>query len=219
MRWVFVALIALNLLVFYLHTQQKPTPAPQVGPQTKGQIRLLGELDVAASSQLNATDDEVCAVFDGLENESAAQALRRELGALGVEASLLTVDARVGNDYWVHLPPLVSRQAAVRLLKDLQARNIDSYIIATGELANGISLGMFSKLEAAEALQRRMLDLDYVASLIELPRMHRSYQVVLRDANWRQLKGPLLAQVADGFPKLRVQQKSCDSIATSEMVN
>ena len=74
--------------------------------------------------------------------------------ALDIQAEIRSVDAAAGLDYWVYLAPLASRQASLRQLKELQARKIDSYIITQGDLANGISLGIFPRSDSVKPLLR-----------------------------------------------------------------
>ena len=219
MRWVFMLLIALNLLVYVQYSQPGPVEVEQSGSSVD-EIRLLSELDdPAGTGQPGESGVEAaCGILAGFEQESDALVLRRRLLKLGVEARLGAVDTDAGTDYWVYLPPLVSRQAAERQLKALQASDVDSYIITDGALANGISLGIFSRAEAAEALQRRMVSLDYKVLVRELARTHMSYRLVLNGPAWRQLNRLSMAQVAGDFPSVQMQQKPCAGIATAEQV-
>ena len=219
MRWVFILLIALNLLVYVQHSQHGPVEVGQ-GMSSVGEISLLSELgDPAEGGQLSDRDVEAaCGILAGLEQESDALALRGRLLNLGIEARLEPVDTDAGVDYWVYLPPSVSRQAAERQLKDLQASNVGSHIITDGALANGISLGIFSNIQAAEALQRRMKSLEYGVVVRELARTQRSYRLALDGLAWRQLSGLSMSQIADDFPSVQMKQKTCAGIATEEQV-
>lgn len=219
MRWVFILLIALNLFLYIQHSKRGGAEVERPAPSAND-IRLLTELedplDIGGPSKRSA--EAACGVLTGFEQESEALALRQRLISMGVEARLESVDASVGTDYWVYLPPLVSRQAAVRQLKDLQARNMDSYIITVGALANGISLGIFSRIGAAEALQRDLESIGYDALMRELPRTHRSYRLELDAPGWRELRNRLVEQLSNDFPSMQIQQKPCDRIATSAQV-
>ena len=78
--------------------------------------------------------------------------LEQRLLSPDVQSEIQEVDTASGVDYWVYLPPL-ARQASLRQLRELQSRNIDSYIITVGDLANGISLEYFP----AKTLQKGSL--------------------------------------------------------------
>ena len=218
MRWVFILLMALNLLVYVQHSRLGPVEAGQ-SVSSVGEISLLSEMeDPARVDQRVERRGAACGILEGFEQESDALALSRQLLNLGIDARLESEDVDAGTDYWVYFPPLVSRQAAERQLKDFQASNMDSYIITDGALANGVSLGIFSRIETAQALQRRLASLGYVVLIHELARTHRAYRLALDGPAWRQLNGVSMAQLAEGFPSVRMQQKTCAGIATAEQV-
>ncbi|VFS74872.1 sporulation protein [Pseudomonas aeruginosa] len=117
-------------------------------------------------------------------------------------------------DYWVYLPPLASREAALRQLKELQARNIDSYLIGEGVLANGISLGMFSARDSAESAQARLKTAGYEAELKELPRGQRDFWVRVAPGSRRLVDEQLLQELARDFKGLQHQIMSCKGVAS-----
>merc|ERR1711879_989303 len=55
---------------------------------------------------------------------------------LGFRARVKETDLATGEptEYWVHVPPRRSRQEARKVLRDLQRRSIDSFIITSDEL-------------------------------------------------------------------------------------
>ena len=57
------------------------------------------------------------------EQEAEALALEQRLLSLDIQSGVRSIDAAAGVDYWVYLVPLASRQASLRQLKELQARN------------------------------------------------------------------------------------------------
>lgn len=78
--------------------------------------------------------------------------------ALDIQAEIRTVDAAAGLDYWVYPGSPGFSSGIHRQLKELQARKIDSYIITQGDLANGISLGIFPRSDSAESVMLRLRD-------------------------------------------------------------
>lgn len=81
------------------------------------------------------------------------------------------------TDYWVDLAPLASAQDSLRQLKELQARKIDSYIIAQGDLVNGVSLDIFARADMAQSVIRLLRAAGYQPKLRELARAQRTYWV------------------------------------------
>ncbi|MNE68159.1 Sporulation related domain protein [compost metagenome] len=126
-----------------------------------------------------------------------------------------SVDAAAEVDYWVYLPPLGSRQASLRQLRELQARKIDSYIITQGDLANGISLGIFPREESAKSVIQRLRDAGYEAQFRVLPRSHRRYWVRIAPESRHLVSDVLLEGLAFDFKGLQHQIIPCESIATS----
>ena len=148
MRWFFLFLLALNVFYYVWHQQQSPLRAKEIAPlelYKDGQknILLLAESNLASrarsGSQVPApsvpsaaeesiASESACLYLGGGGEEADARRLQQRLLGLDIEAE---VEARgeMSVDYWVYLPPLASREAALRQLKELQARNIDSYLI------------------------------------------------------------------------------------------
>jgi len=99
-----------------------------------------------------------------------------QLAALEISVELKAVDVTTGeSDYRLLIPPAASAEEAFRKLRELQASDIDSYVITQGPQALGISLGVFSSSEAAESLQDRLEALGYKGEIIRIERLARTY--------------------------------------------
>lgn len=220
MRWLLLLLVVLNLMLYLHHATRAPvvSVADIAGaPSAPGDpgIKLLRESEpqVRRAAQPSGS---ACLFLGGFDEESGALSIEQRLLSLDIESSVEPVDMAAGIDYWVYLPPLVSRQASLRQLRELQSRNIDSYIITVGELSNGISLGIFSQKDSAESVVSRLQSVDYPAQIKELARTHRRYWVRI-DADGRGLlTAPLLEELMRDFPLLEQQQMPCTGIATSK---
>jgi cell division septation protein DedD len=218
---MFLLLLVLNLFYYVWHQQQAPLRAKEVAPlalqqEGKRDIRLLSESDQQArhESAAVAAPEAVCLFLGGFEQESAAAAVAQRLISLDIRSRVQSIDAAAGVDYWVFLPPMASRQASLRQLKELQARKIDSYIITQGDLANGISLGIFPRSDSAESVMQRLRDAGYEPSLRELSRAHRSYWVRIAPESRRLADDSLLQRLALDFNGLQHQLMPCEGIAT-----
>ncbi|MEX6504698.1 SPOR domain-containing protein [Pseudomonas zhanjiangensis] len=226
MRWIFLLLFVLNVFYYVWHQQQAPLRAKEVAstvPMQEGRrnIRLLSESERRqrpARAPL-AQPESACLFLGGFEQESAAAMLAQRLISLDIRARVEAVDATAGVDYWVYLPPVASRQASLRQLKELQARKIDSYIISQGELENGISLGIFPRPDSAESVMQRLRDAGYTPLLKELPRAHRNYWVRIAPESRRLADDSLLQALALDFSGLRHQLMPCESIATQQKID
>ncbi|NQD93914.1 SPOR domain-containing protein [Pseudomonas sp. CrR25] len=220
MRWMFLLLVVLNLFYYVWHQQQAPMQAKEIAPLTllsqgRQGIRLLSESGAPDRRVSDAPPTEaVCLFLGGFEQESAAAEIEQRLLSLDIRSRVQSVDAAAGVEYWVYLPPLASRQASLRQLRELQARKIDSYIITQGELANGISLGIFSRSDSAESVTQRLRDAGYEPLLKELSRAHRSYWVRIAPESRRLADDSLLQRLAFDFNGLQHQLMPCEGIAT-----
>lgn len=222
MRWIFFVLLGANILLFGWHMlfyqpldrRQAFAPVSPLAGQDVPSIRLLRDAPQRVSTPENTPPENtpenapLAEVVDSDELEKSlctfvgpfgetakAEQLVERLSAMGVQGEVAKVDIPAGPGYWVYLKPLASRREALRRLAELQAQGVDSYVIPRGELANGISLGMFSKEPLAQARMREMADMGITP---ELHVIERSYQEVwvsipaaqasgLGDQAWRRL--------------------------------
>lgn len=220
MRWLLVLLVLLNMLL-YLYQLNRPPPVTGevAGFRASSQepdITLLSETESLTRHELTQSVDSTCLFLGGFDDESIALSVNQRLLSLDIDSQVQPVDEAAGVDYWVYLTPLVSRQASLRQLRELQSRNIDSYVITVGDLSNGISLGIFSRKDSAESVVNRLRGVDYEASIRELPRTHRRYWVKVGRPQQHLLSDSLLVELMRSFPELEHRQMPCSSIATSE---
>lgn len=226
MRWLFLWLLVLNLFLFVWHQQQAPARVKEIAPAEayrahQHEIKLLSEAPTPARresppTEVPAQERNVCLFLGGFDQEASALVVEQRLLSLDIQSSVQFVDAAAGVDYWVYMPPLASRPASLRQLRELQSRNIDSYIITVGDLANGISLGIFSRRDSAEGVIGRLREFDYEARIRELPRVHRKYWVRVAAQSRHLVDDGLLAALTRDMTTLQHRQMPCESVATSE---
>jgi hypothetical protein len=221
-RWSLLLLLVLNLFYYVWHQQQAPIKGVEVAPLEQYQarqqdIRLLSESPALVASsapkEIQSLIESSCMFLGGFETITAAETLRQRLVGLDIESVVKGFAAASELDYWVYLPPLASREASLRQLKELQARQIDSFIIAEGDLSNGISLGIFPRQESAVSVMGRLTEAGYEPALRKLARDQRSFWVRVAPASLRLLDESLLARLAEGFKDLRHELKPCEDIA------
>ncbi|TIH07787.1 SPOR domain-containing protein [Pseudomonas leptonychotis] len=223
MRWMFLWLIVLNLFYYVWHQQQAPLRVTEIAPlnmaqDSKRDIRLLSESGGAPRREVVEVQavEAVCLYLGSFELVADASAVEQRLLSLDIQSRVQSMDAAAGVDYWVYLPPLASRQASLRQLRELQARKIDSYIITQGDLANGISLGIFPRSDSAQSVMRRLRDAGYEPSLRELTRAHRSFWVRVSPQSRRLADDSLLQRLAFDFKGLEQQLMPCEGVASPQ---
>lgn len=225
MRWILLLLILLNAFYYVWHQQQAPLRAKEVEPATAYQaarkdIRLLSEAESprvrapsSAPAENSAPEAAVCLFLGSFDGQTQAGLVEQRLLSLDIRADVRSIDAAAGVEYWVYLPPLASRQASLRQLRELQARRIDSYIITQGELANGISLGIFPRSDSAGSVMQRLREVGYEPQMRELSRAHRSFWVRVSPESRRLADEYLLGKLAGDFAGLQHQLMPCEGVA------
>jgi len=181
MRWVFLSLVCLNLLVmvwFWRDQAGMTVDTPQADrSNTDGQSLILlselnqGELNFKTQKESEKTNNEQrCYSVGPFKDENDAKFLGIRAEALGFSSEMRSLATGGSIEHWVHVPPLANRQQSLQLLRELQGRGIDSYIITQGDLAEGISLGLFRNQTSAERLTEKMRGMDYNVIIKEVIR-------------------------------------------------
>jgi hypothetical protein len=199
MRWVFFSLLILNVVYLVVGLVLKTAPPPKrlaapsavVAPESLVLLRearpegVSGRLAPAGMPPL-------CPVAGPWLQRSDADRARHVLVRAGYQVSVETL--RVARDrlHWVYLSPADTREAALRTLRELQARRVDSFIVAEGEDVNAISLGYFSNADSARGLMVKMQAAGYQAQVRETAREAIEY--------WLHIDGD---SIADGGEALR----------------
>lgn len=234
MRWIFVTLLLVNAAFFLwesaLIVREPPvvSAAVVVRPgqsQSLISLQLLSEVKKERSLKQQEPEflplakptgsiETLCTLVGPFSQLLAAENMLENLRALEVIATMQDLEVPEGAGYWVYLPPEVSRKAALRRLRELQSRGIDSYVIPKGDLANGISFGMFSRKELADKRLEAMRLQGYKAKINQVERSHREL--------WLMLPAGEVDKVAEEFwlhhaPKeslLERRQNYCLGVAT-----
>jgi hypothetical protein len=124
-----------------------------------------------------------CAIAGPFPDSETATSFQTDVNALGGITELQSEEFPISSTWWVHLPPFPTEDAAAVVLRDLQAKNIDSYYIRTGELAGAISLGVFSRSARAAIAQQELSAQGYSPSVREIVRSGTRFNVSLRLEN------------------------------------
>ena len=155
----------------------------------------------------------LCTLVGAFVDRGQASLFVERLAVLGVMAQLknLLVSSTVG--FWLHLPPQVSRKEVLRRLSELQRQGVDSYVIPDGDLANGISLGMFSDRARADSLRAKIASLGYRPEILPVPREKRELWVFLSQAESAKISAEKWSELISGKELLQKQQNLCSDVA------
>ena len=198
MRWVFFSLLILNVvyLVFALIMRAAPEPqraliaAPVSAPAT---LVLLEESVAAPREPSDAVAmPPLCPVVGPWEQLGQADMASRSLQGSGYKVSVEALKVARDRLHWVYLPAVPDKEVALRVLRELQAKGVDSFIVAEGVDANAISLGYFSSADSARGLMVKMQTSGYPADVRQTAKEVTEY--------WLRVDA---ASIADGGEALR----------------
>ncbi len=205
MKWIALTLLVANIVLFVFEQRTNEQPSTPVAsankPRETGRIELLSEVSVG-DQQRTLTDaisnpirtegidgfrEGACYGLGPFVDVFTGQDALEQLSALDVLGELRAIDEPTGeSDYRVLIPPASSAEEAFRKLRELQASDIDSYVITEGQQSMGISLGVFSNLEGAQALLNQVGEMGYEPDVIEIRRQSRSYWIELSAGQFDQ---------------------------------
>ncbi|HBS41623.1 MAG TPA: hypothetical protein DEA26_03000 [Oceanospirillales bacterium] len=184
MRWIVYSLILINLAIPVYFLVISPEESSAVASETPVRpdsgVRMLGQ-DVAESYQ----GKKLCYALGPYKASVDVRLAQARAVELGLTALINEIDSEqsTGEKYRVIVPPLPDREQALRILRELQDRSIDSYMINSGDQTNGISLGLFSNQSSAITLQKKMKSLGFNAVIIEQRKPVLEYWIEVREVS------------------------------------
>lgn len=229
MRWLFVLLLLMNIGLFAWQHRLAPSGSSELpllaGQAERAPVQAVQGLTLMAEAESSRPQSQAsfaadnaahCLVLGGFDAVERARQLEQRLLSLDLGVRVVAIEASFGADHWVYIPPLASRQASLRQLRELQARGIDSYLITEGELANGILLGVFPRLDSAVGIAEKLRAAGYAPQVRELPRVYQEYWVRVGGKSRRLVDDAMLARLSADFIDLKHQLISCEGLRGAE---
>lgn len=238
MRLIFFTLLVMNLVVFAWGMVAGSPDAPAKSTKVSRnpyvsypQLKFLGEVDGATLSVVNSDDlgdsgepvvasdeasKDLCDLVGPFKSKDTANDFLERLRAIEVVGEIRDLELPAGPGYWVYLVPQPSKREALRLLRELHSKKIDSYVIPKGELENGISLGMFSKQDLALSRKRSMEDAGLDPQIEEIERSYREIWVMLSKGEGEKMSDLSWERAMEGIKSLERRQNYCLDVASQE---
>lgn len=131
----------------------------------------VGAASVGAASAANESDSEPalrCRSLGPFTSVGEANRASSILGGLGYSPMQRVAEGEVWFGYWVYLSPFPSTEAAEEMARELD-RNLveDYYVVRGGEMADAISLGVFSERSRAETRATDMREMGFPAEITD----------------------------------------------------
>ena len=218
MRWIFLTLVLLNVLFILLEVSEgldrDKRQESYLAESVHGRLLLLGESSPLFASGGSDNIDSLCMLVGPLNSALAAKRLMKELEVPPLRVQVINQPVIKAPNYWVYLPPYENRKTAITKLKSLQAAKVDSYLITQGELANGISLGVFENIDSARKLLERRERQGYNAKIKELGKKDFNHWVFVEGDNAVELRVKVSKTIEEVKNSIGMRQISCKSVAS-----
>jgi len=189
-RWIFLTLLLLNSLFAGIEWSSKADKRAAFDKSYRvveggESLMLLSEsVGGAARTVVRGGDvkaDRLCMLLGPLDSKLNASKLLEAVQGGRVDSVLVAQAIVKAPNYWVYLAPFDSRKSALNKLKELQSVKVDSYLITQGELANGISLGVFENIDSARRMSKRRKSQGYDVKITELGKEDFEYWVAVME--------------------------------------
>ena len=218
MRWLLFAVLLLNMAYFAWLKQLEV--AGEVGavaePVTDVKaLRLLSEGEIKNTPVVAVLerDDSGCWLVGPFQDLVAANVIKERLLNLSLTIKFISQKVQVDKEYWVYIPPLPDRASAINLLRELQSKGVDSFVVSEGKYKHSISLGVFREKERADRVAAKRKEEGYKAVIQLKTKELNQYWALYNE----KLNGPLTDElwqvVTMDNKKLKKQKKSCDGVA------
>ena len=120
---------------------------------------------------------EDCRTSAPFADSRDAMAFAGRLEARGARAQVREAVVRGWPDHVVYVEPAASRDAARRILRELEGQSIRGQVVDEGALANAVTVGVFAERAKADALVARVKAFGYLVRRRALDRAHTVYVV------------------------------------------
>lgn len=216
MRWIFAVLLVVNLAYLaYEFTQPKAVPLQDVVEVSAvgdaKPLKLLSEVSLPSKvAPKSGKKEALCWAVGPYAVKLDAKHVYARMVALDIPSKVESQSVLVKQEYWVYLAPFANKKQALRKLKELQKRKVDSFVITEGELANGISLGLFGKRSSVERLLKKLAHKNIKAKVKELQRKRNQYWVMSPVDRKTPLTEKLRSRLLEGR-KMEWRQLHCES--------
>lgn len=176
MKSLTIILLTANLaLAAWQFWFSAPVPPALTRPLPAPPLVLAGELP-ASPPPARTTDAEaaesarelICQALGPYLDRDAAVRASRDLAAAGLNPEMREVDTSHRLGFWVFIPPAADRAEAGGHIERLREAGVrDYYLVADGDNANAVSLGVFSSRDAAGQHAARLRGLGFEVEIGE----------------------------------------------------
>jgi hypothetical protein len=218
MRWIILTLLLLNLALGGYQYWQMSQPETIVVEPSVAQLNNLA-IDQSTRDQLaqfeqSAAAEPVveplqCIRVSGILAEDEASILQSRLRAIEVQSELSTREEVLRSDFWVVLGPFDTDQQGRARLAELQASDVESFLINQGRLAGGISLGLFSSESNARSRVAALAEREINARVEQVDRTRQVWVLTIGAGSARLISNDGLESILSEIEGAAFQRFRC----------
>lgn len=154
-----------------------------------------------------------CLTLGPLTADAPVQEMSRWLVQAGATVDVRTDERREEALYWVFFPPRTSRALAVVEVERLRGEGVTDVIaVPKGDMANAISLGVFSRTDSRDRRVREMNQRGYQPSVSPRYRVKRASWIDVSAVANRLTTSTIQAR----WPDVEISPKPCASAAVAD---
>lgn len=211
MKWILIMLLLVNASLFGYQAWQAQQPEQEVvssfsvqhgnlALSESQQARLAKSSEATQASQKTTQSTSAkCVRITGLKESDSLPVVESRLKALELNVKQVRAKELLKREYQVVLGPFNSIDQARSEMIAINAKGFESFVISKGDLANSLSLGLFSTKENAQRRLAELSAVDITARAIEIERFNEAIQLVLDSKSSLLIADPTLASLVNQF--------------------
>jgi hypothetical protein len=194
-------------------------PVDQKGEVNSVELEPLDELHKQINSSQSSIDRErdalgaTCYELGPLGSESNSIQVANFLSSIGLVTLRYERQVIADKEHWVLIPSRASRQEALRVLRELKAKQVDSYLVGEGEDRNAISLGLFVKEASAISVAERVSSYGYETEVRSKEKLFIEHWVVISGARERVQLTEIKRELPESDRDINILDSSCEMFA------
>jgi len=167
-----------------------------------------GTMVVAANNDAKSTPSRVCVQVTGFAIVEDAADAAAWLEGQGAAVNRRQDRVQVVRDHWVFYPPLPSRAEAIAKFDEMSAKGVeDIAVIRHGDLANGISLGIY---RSTDNMKRRVAALEGMGYPVQYETTLETVTTYALYAEFAAFPAFLRADWTSRFPAHSLEMSDCN---------
>lgn len=210
MKWAIYTLLLVNLGLFVWHYQPNPGKRQHSINDRLTRLVLYKEYAQQLASARDKSGVPRCYSLGPFTRKASFNLVRKSLREQGVDVFSRVSSGQVRKGYWVMLPvSATSNQAKVKI-QQLKEKGIkDYFLVATGEMKNAISLGVFSKPKLAKRRQDEVEKQGFTVKISQITLPKRTYWLEWPRYADKQPRREWLENMAKQFKGIGQTERQC----------